>query len=100
MRTRWKKRRLELTGQEEHRFRRGDLTLATVGPVHGAWYFHGLVPGGASVNTLARPTSGEDGPQTWVDVDEAKEAAEAWVEETERRVLASDGSSTTATGTS
>lgn len=82
----WKKRRLEHTGQEEHRLRRGELTLATVAPVEGRWYFHGRVPGGGAVNTLGRSISGEDGPRTWAAVELAREAATAWVATEEQRV--------------
>ena len=93
MKPKWKKRRLEFTGQDEHRLRRGDLTLATVGPVEGRWYFHALVPGGVSVNTLGRVLSGEGGPRTWADPEQAKDAAAAWVAMAER--LASEARAAT-----
>jgi hypothetical protein len=79
VRLKWKKRVLEHTGQEEHRLRRGDLTLVTVGPVDVEWYFHGRIPGGGAVNTLGRSMNGEDGPRTWANLEEAREAAAAWV---------------------
>lgn len=87
MRLRWKKPK---GGEQEHRLRRGDLTLAIVGPAHGSfWCFRGRVPGGASVNTLAHPTSGEDGPRTWANLEEAKTVAAEWVEREEQRAVAS-----------
>jgi hypothetical protein len=86
VRLRWKKPK---DGEQEHRLRRGDLTLAIVGPAHGSfWYFRGRVPGGGSENTLARPTSGEDGPRTWADLEEAKAVAAEWVEREEKRAVA------------
>lgn len=93
MRLRWKKSK-EPTGLlgaagQEHRLRRGDLTLAVVAPAYGShWYFRGRVPGGVAVNTLTRPTSGEEGPRTWPDLEGAKEAAADWVDAEERRVAA------------
>lgn len=82
----WKKV-LGVDSTEEHRLRRGDLTLAVVAPAPGGWYFRGKMPDGASVNTLCRPETGAEGRRTWPNPDQAKEAAASWVliAEAERR---------------